>query len=113
MESPSTLLVVQNLALSKEFYVNVLGLIVTEEYHDSLKLKLGSHSVYMFQGTNQAVNYEHGYNANATLVLSVSNLDEKIKELKSKGVVFVHDSPIIIGGDVIVPLKILLGLFMN
>jgi len=27
------------------------------------------------------------------LVLTVSNLDEKINELKSKGVVFVHKSP--------------------
>lgn len=93
MDNPSTLLVVQDLLISKKFYVDVLGLILVEEYEDSLKLKSGSHNVFMFGGAMEATNYEHGYNSNSSLVLTVSNLDEKIDELKSKGVVFVHKSP--------------------
>ncbi|AQS38518.1 lactoylglutathione lyase-like lyase [Shewanella psychrophila] len=93
MENPSTLLVVHNLIVSRYFYVDILGLNIVEEHEDSLKLKSGSHNVFMFQGTMEATNYEHGYNSNSSLVLTVSNLDEKINELKSKGVVFVHKSP--------------------
>jgi predicted enzyme related to lactoylglutathione lyase len=93
MDNPSTLLVVQDLLASRDFYVDTLGLTIVEEYEDSLKLKSGSHNVLMFQGTMEAKNYEHGYNSNSSLVLTVSNLDEKINELKSKGVIFVHKSP--------------------
>lgn len=93
MDSPSTLLVVQNLEVSKEFYVNVLGLELIEDHSDCIKLKVGHHEVIMFQGNMESVEYEHGYNANSTLVFTVHNLDEKISELKSKGIVFVHKSP--------------------
>ena len=62
MDNPSTLLVVQDLLISKKFYVDVLGLILVEEYEDSLKLKSGSHTVFMFGGAMEATNYEHGYN---------------------------------------------------
>ena len=93
MESPSTLLVVHNLHASKEFYVNVLGFELIEEHSDCLKLNIGHHKVFMFQGTMESIEYEHGYNANSTLVFTVQNLDEEIKNLKAKGVVFVHESP--------------------
>ncbi|MGS0680640.1 VOC family protein [Shewanella sp. 125m-7] len=93
MDSPSTLLVVHNLIISKAFYVDTLGLNIVEEYEDSVKFNCGSHNVLMFEGTMQATNYEHGYHANSSLVLTVHNLDEKIKELKSKGVVFIHETP--------------------
>ncbi|BAJ00647.1 VOC family protein [Shewanella violacea] len=93
MDSPSTLLVVRDLSISREFYVNILGLNILEEYEDSLKFQIGSHSVFMFQGTMEATDYEHGFNANSALVFTVSDLDEKIKELKENGVVFVHESP--------------------
>jgi len=93
MQSTSTLLVVENLKVSKEFYINILGLDLIEEFDDCLKLKFGQHSVFMFQGTMESIEYEHGYNANSTLVLTVNNLDDKISELKSKGVAFVHQSP--------------------
>ena len=93
MDNPSTLLIVHDLLVSKDFYIDVLGLSLVEEYEDSLKLKSGSHNVFMFQGTMKATNYDHGYNSNSSLVLTVSNLDEKITGLKSKGVVFVHKYP--------------------
>lgn len=93
MNNPSTLLVVHNLLISKIFYVDILGFHIIEEYEDSLKLKIGTHNVFMFQGTMEATTYEHGFNANSSLVLTVSHLDEKIKGLKSKGIVFVHQIP--------------------
>lgn len=93
MDRPFTLLVVSNLSISKEFYVNILGFSILEEYEDSLKLQIGSHNVIIFQGTMEAIDYEHGFNANSTLIITVIDLDKKIKELKSKGVIFVHESP--------------------
>jgi len=93
MDNPSTLLVVHNLQISKDFYVNVLGFEIIEEFEDCVKLKIGSHEVFMFQSGIESIEYEHGYNANSTLVFTVRNLDKKIIELKSKGVFFVHKSP--------------------
>jgi len=93
MENPSTLLVVQNLHVSKDFYLNVLGLELIEEHDNCIKLKVGEHTVIMFQGTMETVDYEHGYNSNSTLVFTVQDLNKKITELKAQGVVFVHSSP--------------------
>ena len=93
MNNPSTLLVVYDLLVSRDFYVEILGLNLIEEHEDCIKLRSGSHNVFMFQGTMKAIDYQHGYNSNSSLVLTVNDLDEKIDELKSKGVVFIHDSP--------------------
>jgi predicted enzyme related to lactoylglutathione lyase len=93
MDNPTTLLVVHNLSDSKIFYMDVLGLELIEEHSDCLKLKIGEHRVFMFQGTENSVKYKHGYNSNSTLVFTVHDLDEKIIELKSKGIIFVHDTP--------------------
>ena len=60
MDNPSTLLVVQDLLISKKFYVDVLGLILVEEYEDSLKLKSGSHNVFMFGGAMEAITLNTG-----------------------------------------------------
>lgn len=93
MENPSTLLVVHNIEISKQFYINTLGLQLIEEHLGAVKLALGHHVVLMFEGTSDAIDYEHGYHANSTLIFTVNNLDEKIAELKQKGVQFVHASP--------------------
>jgi glyoxylase I family protein len=93
MKSPSTLLVVQNLQVSQEFYVNVLGLDLVEEHSDCIKLKAGHHEVIMFQGTMESTEYKHGYNANSTLLFIVNDLDNKINDFKSRGVVFIHERP--------------------
>ena len=93
MENPSTLLVVKNLSISRDFYVKVLGLDLIEEHNDRIKLRMGHHQVFMFQGTMDSVEYKHGFNANSTLVFTVRNLEQKIQELKLKDVIFVHSSP--------------------
>ena len=93
MQSPATLLVVDNLEISKEFYVSILGLEIVEELTDCIKLSIGHHNVYMFQVTMTSVDYQHGYHANSTLLFTVKNLSDEIKRLKSQGVVFVHQSP--------------------
>jgi len=93
VKSPLTLLVVQNLEVSKKFYINILGLQLVEEHNDCMKFKVGHHEVIMFQGAKQSILYEHGYNANSTLIFTVSDLDKKIDQLKSEGVGFVHEIP--------------------
>ncbi|WDD98077.1 VOC family protein [Thalassomonas actiniarum] len=93
MKSPSTLLVVQDIDISCEFYTKVLGLEFIETHQDCIKLKTGEHEVIIFQGTGAAVQYDHGYHANSTLLFTVDDLDSKIAELKSKGIAFIHDTP--------------------
>lgn len=93
MNNPVTLLVVENLQTSKLFYLDVLGMTLREDNHNCIKLSIGQHQVLMFEGSEPSVDYRHGYNANSTLVFAVENLADKIEELKTKGVVFVHKSP--------------------
>ncbi|WP_448564904.1 VOC family protein [Thalassotalea ganghwensis] len=93
MISPSTLLVVNDLTESKRFYTQVLGFKVEEAYPERVRLSYGGHHVFMFQGTAGAVDYDHGVNANETLILPVSDLDAKIRQLKALGVCFIHQVP--------------------
>ena len=93
MKNPSTLLVVNNLKVSRAFYVDILGVDVIEELENAIKLQIGNHQIFMFQGSKGSIDYQHGYNANSTLIFSVQNLDEKINELRAKGIKFVHERP--------------------
>lgn len=93
MENPTSLLVVNDLGISKAFYVNLLDHQVLEDFHDSVKLKCGPHIILMFQGALQAVDYAHGFDANSSLIFAVADLDVKMQQLKSKGVVFIHERP--------------------
>ncbi|SFD58450.1 hypothetical protein SAMN02745724_04903 [Pseudoalteromonas denitrificans DSM 6059] len=47
----------------------------------------------MCQGTEKALNYQHGFESNSTLVFKTHNLDQKIEILKGKGVEFIHTTP--------------------
>jgi predicted enzyme related to lactoylglutathione lyase len=93
MNNPVTLLVVKSLKTSKAFYIDVLGMALIEEYDDCIKLQFGNHDIIIFQGINKSIEYQHGYDANSTLVFPTENLDEKISALKALGVEFVHDTP--------------------
>ena len=93
MKNPLSLLIVDDLHLSKDFYINVLGAKLVETLPNCLKLMVDSHAILMFQGTKTSIEYKHGYNANSTLVFTVDDLDEAINQLKSKNVEFIHSSP--------------------
>jgi glyoxylase I family protein len=93
ISSPVTLLVVNDLQISKDFYLNFLNLKLVEEHLDCIKMQTKHHPIIMFQGTDNSVDYQHGFNANSTLVFAVECLDNRIAELKSKGVSFIHESP--------------------
>ena len=90
MKTPSSLLVVQDLAQSLTFYTETLQLELIESHTDCIKLKAGKHEIIMFQGSLPSVDYDHGYNANSTLLFTVDDLDSEIQRLKSAGVTFVH-----------------------
>ena len=62
-----------------------------EKNKDCIQLKCGQHAVIMFQGTMAAIDYEHGFNS--TLLITVTDLDQKIAEMESKGIVFIHKTP--------------------
>lgn len=89
----STLLVVHDLKISKDFYINILGFEFISEHENCVRLKVGDHQVSIFKGNTIALNYQHGYESNSTLVMTINNLDEKIKQLKRKGIEFVHQAP--------------------
>jgi predicted enzyme related to lactoylglutathione lyase len=93
MENPQSLLVVHDLAVSKNFYLNVLNLTLVEEHEDCIMLKSGQHTIILFQGGMASVDYAHGYNSNSTLLFTVKNLDNRIKQLKVHGVEFIHQTP--------------------
>ena len=86
-------MVVNNLIESKHFYIEQLGFELIEAYPDRIRLSLAGHQVFMFQGQAIAKAYEHGIEANETLIIPVINVDEKMRELKARGVEFVHHVP--------------------
>lgn len=93
IRAASTMLVVEDLQLSKQFYVEVLGLELQAEYDNRMYFNIGGHPVVMFQGDGKAIASKHAYDANSTLVFTVDNLDESIAHLRNNGVVFVHEAP--------------------
>ena len=93
MLKSATLLVVDDLKISKNFYENILGLEISEELETAIKFKLGDHIILMFEGGHHAVEYDHGINANSTLIFNTQNLDSEIEKLKLQGVEFVHTTP--------------------
>lgn len=93
VEKVSTMLVVADLAVSKQFYVDVLGLTIQSEYPGRIYFTLGDHPIAMFQGEGPAVASEHADDANSTLIFSTKNLDEKIAQMKSQGVEFLDEEP--------------------
>ncbi len=93
MENISTMLVVSNLKIAKQFYVKVLGLNLCSEHSDRIHLNVGGYEIVIFQGDGPAIESKHGSDANSTLIFTTKNLDEKIEKLKLKGVQFLHDIP--------------------
>ena len=89
----STLLVVQDLKISKQFYMDILGLEFVSDQENCVQLKVGEHLVSIFEGNDTAINYHHGYESNYTLVFTDNNLDKQIVYLKKLGVEFVHQTP--------------------
>jgi uncharacterized glyoxalase superfamily protein PhnB len=53
----------------------------------------GGHEIIMFEGTKKASNYDHGYNANSTLLFTADNLDKCFEKLKSHNIEFIHKTP--------------------
>lgn len=88
---PGTLLVVNDLEESIQFYVKVLGLVEVERHSDSAVLMVNQHKVYLFEGTDAAQEYRHAEQANSTLVFNVKSLDTALSWLKSHHVNIVHD----------------------
>lgn len=90
----STMLIVENLAAAKQFYVDVLGLQISKEHPNRVYFLVGDHEVVMFQGDGPAIDYKHAYDASSTLIFTVDDLDKKMAELTSHGVRIVHDEVI-------------------
>ncbi len=93
MENVSTMLVVSNLKMAKQFYVNVLGLTLCSEHSDRMHLRVGGYEIVIFQGHGPAIESKHGSDANSTIIFTTKNLDRKVETLKLKGVKFLHDTP--------------------
>lgn len=88
----STMLIVTDLVQSKRFYVEVLGLVVRQEYSDRVIFDVAGHEVVMFQGDGPAIVSEHACDANSTLIFSVADLEQKLAHFAANGVPLVHDA---------------------
>ena len=89
METAS-LFVVKNLTVSLGSYRDILGVKVIKQYAKRIKLSSNNQMLYMFEGDNNAVSYEHGVNADSTLLIFVKDIEAKIVELKSHQIEFVY-----------------------
>ncbi len=93
METISTMLMVTNINIAKQFYVDVLGLKLCSEHSDRLHLSVDGYEIVIFQGHGPAIESNHGSDSNSTLIFTTRNLDQKVEALRSQGVHFLHDTP--------------------
>jgi len=93
MEKISTMLVVANLEIAKQFYIDVLELNLISEHSDRIHLSVGGYEIVIFQGQGPAVDSNHGSDANSTLIFTTKHLDQRMADLKLKGVQFLHKTP--------------------
>lgn len=91
--SAMTLLVVNDLQIAKDFYLNVLDMSLIEETQNGIKLALGSHQILLFEGESMAVEYQHGIQANSSLVIEVTDLDAKLVQLTQLNIAILHSEP--------------------
>jgi len=91
--SAMTLLVVKDLKIAKDFYLDVLEMSLIEETQEGIKLALGSHQILLFEGESVAVEYQHGIQANSNLVIEVANLETKLAQFKDLNIPILHTEP--------------------
>ncbi len=80
---------VNDLAAAKQFYCDVLGFEVEQEFGDCIVQLKNNGVPFILQ------KIENGYPENTTHVLNISvgNLMDRMKELRGKGVEFLHSEP--------------------
>lgn len=76
------------------FYRDALGLKLRDRFADQLVFELGNGRLHVFRCEAPAGPRRRGADASSVLCFEVQDLTEKIRELRDKGVTFLHDRPV-------------------
>jgi catechol 2,3-dioxygenase-like lactoylglutathione lyase family enzyme len=77
-----------------EFYGSVLNFSLRTRTADQLIFDLGSEALHVFRCDRQAPMLRHGSDGASVISFEVIDLSEAIRELKGRGVIFLHDKPV-------------------
>lgn len=75
------------------FYRDALGLRLKQRFDSQLVFELGAGRLHIFRCEAQAPPARHGADAASVICFEVQNLPDKMRELRDKGVTFIHDHP--------------------
>ncbi|MEI9996815.1 MAG: VOC family protein [Rhizomicrobium sp.] len=87
------LIIVPDLARAKDFYGATLGFALKSETSERLIFAQGGADLVIFRGTTGAPPAIHGQAASTTFVFAVPSLAAAMRDLTSKGVPFLHETP--------------------
>ena len=88
-----TMVLTPDLEEAQRFYSDVLGLELKDQTKRQLVYDLGGAEFHVFQCAHSAPAQEHGDSAATVCVFEVPSIDVAMRELKARGVIFLHEKP--------------------
>ena len=87
------MLLVPDLREAKRFYCEVLGFDISSETHDRLTFSGAGCEMVAFRCEKAGEIGDYANEGRSVLVFSVQSIEETIRDLKAKGVIFLHSTP--------------------
>jgi catechol 2,3-dioxygenase-like lactoylglutathione lyase family enzyme len=78
---------------ARRFYAGALGFVVISHSEDLLVLDHAGAAFHVFRCEAPAAPSRHGHDAATVAVFAVARIDETMRELRAKGVEFLHAEP--------------------
>src|SRR5688500_15314886 len=93
MELAKLMIFVPDLAEAKRFYGGVLGFALREEDGDRLVFAHGACDLLAFRCDRPAPVGDYSREARSVFVFGVASVDDSMRELRARGVRFLHERP--------------------
>lgn len=93
MKLGPALVLTPDLEEALSFYRDALGLELKDQFDSQLVFELGAGRLHVFRCEAPAPPSRHGADASSVICFEVQDLTDKIRELRDKGVIFIHDHP--------------------
>jgi len=78
---------------ARAIYRDILGLTIVSEFVDQVVFNLAGSRIHVFRCANPAPKAEHGRDAATVMTFEVTSLDDVLRQLREKGVRFLHQEP--------------------
>lgn len=93
MQLATLMVLTPDLDEARRFYEDALGFAVVSQSEDLLVLDHAGAAFHVFRCEAQAPPSQHGRDAATVAVFAVTGIDQAMRELRAKGVEFLHAEP--------------------